>query len=521
MAGSETNQLIVQPRYVPLTEAESFAEELREWIRTAPWFLVSVVIHAMIAFVLANLDWQTYETSEAMVLEASYEHNEIEPLPEEELEDEMDQEFEEVEEMLDDPVVTEDAVEVVNEEFIEEEVAPIDAPFEGRSVNDVIGIGGGGSGGAKFGGKYHRRASKKGGGRATEKAVEWGLDWLKRHQEPDGFWDCDGFQVHCTNSPCTGRGQALNNVGVTGLTLLAFLGAGNTVSTGPYKDVVKKGVHYLCQVQDPEDGCLVAKEGTHWMYNHGIAALALTEAYGLSKWPILKKHAQWALDFIHESKNPGRAWRYNNGEIDPVEQNDVSVTGWMVMCLASAKDFGLRYEQEDVADALRYIDAMTDSTTGRTGYKERGSFSSREDGDDDIWPFDQTEAMTAVAMLCQVFAGNMLGDMKSRIPALEAGAALLRKKLPEWSEEKGTIDFYYWYYGSFAMYQMAGRDWQVWKTAMEKALVESQRQEGCARGSWDPQKDPWGDNGGRVYATALNTLCLEVFYRYDHVLGAR
>jgi hypothetical protein len=56
---------------------------------------------------------------------------------------------------------------------------------------------------------------------------------------------------------------------------------------------------------------------------------------------------------------------------------------------------------------------------------------------------------------------------------------------------------------------------------MEKAIVENQIKEGCARGSWDPQKDPWGDNGGRVYSTALLVLCLEVFYRYDNVLGAR
>ncbi len=27
--------------------------------------------------------------------------------------------------------------------------------------------------------------------------------------------------------------------------------------------------------------------------------------------------------------------------------------------------------------------------------------------------------------------------------------------------------------------------------------------------------DPWGDEGGRVYSTALMTMCLEVYYRYD------
>ena len=43
-------------------------------------------------------------------------------------------------------------------------------------------------------------------------------------------------------------------------------------------------------------------------------------------------------------------------------------------------------------------------------------------------------------------------------------------------------------------------------------------QDGCAHGSWDPI-DRWGFEGGRVYATAINTLSLEVWYRYDNVFG--
>ena len=71
------------------------------------------------------------------------------------------------------------------------------------------------------------------------------------------------------------------------------------------------------------------------------------------------------------------------------------------------------------------------------------------------------------------------------------------------------------------MFQKGGQDWKVWKEAMIKAVVDHQITEGCAKGSWDPEKDPWGDSGGRVYSTALCTLCLEVFYRYDSILGAR
>ena len=102
-----------------------------------------------------------------------------------------------------------------------------------------------------------------------------------------------------------------------------------------------------------------------------------------------------------------------------------------------------------------------------------------------------------------------------------SGRESFRNRLPDWDIDRGTIDYYYWYYGSYAMFQMAGQDWKIWKNAMVKAIVNNQITEGCLKGSWDPARDPWGDCGGRVYSTALCTLCLEVFYRYGNILGAR
>ena len=44
-------------------------------------------------------------------------------------------------------------------------------------------------------------------------------------------------------------------------------------------------------------------------------------------------------------------------------------------------------------------------------------------------------------------------------------------------------------------------------------LVARQRMSGEMAGSWDPVC-VWGGYGGRVYSTALATLCLQVYYRY-------
>ena len=58
---------------------------------------------------------------------------------------------------------------------------------------------------------------------------------------------------------------------------------------------------------------------------------------------------------------------------------------------------------------------------------------------------------------------------------------------------------------------------------MTTSIVANQRKDGtyCAfKGSWDPL-DPWSPEGGRVYSTAILTMCLEVYYRYERVAGTR
>ena len=160
---------------------------------------------------------------------------------------------------------------------------------------------------------------------------------------------------------------------------------------------------------------------------------------------------------------------------------------------------------------------MTDNSTWRTGYREPGSPPAREPADLETWPQDRSESMTAVAMRVRLFDQ----EDPSTSQALKGGATLLQRTLPTWDESGGSIDFYYWYYGSYSMWQMGGRYWRDWQNKLLDSVVHNQRTDGDEEGSWDTQVDPWGDNGGRVYATAINTLSLEVYYRYDKIFGAR
>lgn len=499
---------------------ENFSDVLHDWMERAPWLALSVVAHALVILILIAIPWEQLEKPPpAGVLHVA-------SLPEAELFE--DPPPEETPEILEEPEVVDPTVVDVNlppeepntlaDELDVAEGDPLDlarAPFEGRFENDVIGISGN-AGGGKYGQRFGKGPGrgKAGGSGGTEPTLRDALEWLVRHQSSDGSWDCDGFDTNCGKlgpNVCDGKGESTHDVGVTGLALLAFLGDGSTTREGPYKEQVARGLAWLKLQQDPDTGLIGERIGHAFLYNHAIATLALCEAYHFSKSPLLKRPAQDAVNFLSTARNPYGAWRY---DVPPSGDNDTSVTGWCVLALGSARDAELLVDEQAFQGALAWFDEATDPVTGRCGYDSIGSASSRITRVNDQFPTERGEAMTAVALLGRFFLGQDPDD----VPVMARHAELLRARPPVWDPESRGIDLYYWYYASYAMYQMGGsRYWEPWNRAMKAAVVDSQRKDGDERGSWDPQVDPWGFSGGRVYSTALMALCLEVYFRYSRL----
>ena len=103
---------------------------------------------------------------------------------------------------------------------------------------------------------------------------------------------------------------------------------------------------------------------------------------------------------------------------------------------------------------------------------------------------------------------------------MTAAANLLLSKPPVWDEKSGAIDHYYWYYATYALFQYGGRHWSEWQKKLEAAVVKNQHRDGAKKnlyGSWDPI-GAWGEDGGRVYSTAILTLTLEAYYRYSKLV---
>jgi hypothetical protein len=368
---------------------------------------------------------------------------------------------------------------------------------------------GGGKFGQRLGGK-RALVARGGGGAETEDAVLAALKWLSRHQNEDGSWAMNVTR-RCGRVAKYGDGKCAPNpgsedleVGVTGLALLAFLGAGYTHLSKDthdgitFGDVVRKGVDWLLQQQDRE-GCIGSRANQKYMYNHAIAAGALVEAFGMTGEAKFKAEAQKAVDFTVAAQNPGKGWRYSFRCGD----NDSSVTGWCVAALHGAELADLKVPKKSFEGAAAWFSDVTDDVWGRTGYTHKGTGKVFVPGMNE--EFSHHEALSAIAMLCRRWM-----DPKSDTKA----ADLLVRDLPSWEEK--SRDYYYWYYATLALYAVdgpSGKSWKKWNESLKEALVKNQNPLGCAAGSWEPT-DRWAGEGGRVYATALNALTLETYYRY-------
>ena len=330
----------------------------------------------------------------------------------------------------------------------------------------------------------------------TLPAIQDGLIWINQHQFEDGHWSLHEFDKMCKNhdgKKCRGKGLP-SDTAATGLALLPFLGDGQTHLEGRYKDTIRKGLQWLVknQVRDgnpKKDGDLfVAKNKNNdnaRMYSHGIATIALCEAYALSKDETLRDPAQRAINFIVHSQHKGTGgWRYQ-----PNQPADTSVVGWQVMALKSGQMADLVVPQETLDGVKGWFQKIAGKgkDTGKYGYQSGYSVT-----------------MTAEALLCMEYLGADREDIE-----IQKGADILLQNLPKQNRESS----YYWYYGTQTMFHMQGEHWERWNGAINKMLIDTQQKNGTTKGTWDP-KDNWEGSGGRIYSTSLRVLMLEVYFRH-------
>ena len=353
-------------------------------------------------------------------------------------------------------------------------------------------------------------ARSTGGNEGTERAVEMGLDFFARTQFPDGHWSLHKLPVEAGFDDPEGLGTMSSDTAATGLALLSFLGAGNTHEKGKYRGAVRHAVDWLVRNQKENGDLYTGGSQATWFYSHGIAAIALCEAYGMTGDPDLREPAQKAIDFLVNTQDPQRGgWRYTLNPSGVSWETDTSVTGWQLMAMKSAQIAGLDVPEETLEKIAGWLDtAEAPSAMGQYIYNPNAD-DTAEQREGRL----ASKVMTAEAMLMRMYLGQATDD-----PQLIAGADHLMENLPAVGTESRSLrDCYYWYYATQAMFHLQGDHWTAWHDRLRPILVGGQEQSGSTAGSWHPKRpvrDKWGTAGGRHYVTAMNVLMLEVHYRY-------
>ncbi len=313
----------------------------------------------------------------------------------------------------------------------------------------------------------------------TAKAVELGLKWLARQQRKDGSWSMRG--------PYEDGAYQENTTAATAMALLAFQGDGNTHRDGPYAKTVAQGLKYLLNRQSKENGFFASNEPDRQQaYAHAQATIAVCELYGMTQDALLRQPTEAAVEFSVRAQSESGGWRYL-----PRSGSDLSVTGWYVMALVSAKSAGIRVKNSVLAEVQSYLDRVS---------VEDGAGYCYQEGR----PAGQT--MTAEGLLCRQY----LGWAHDREP-MAIGLNTLVQDLPI---NRDSMNVYYWYYATQALHHFGGSGWTIWNNNMKQVLPAMQVKRGNEAGSWSPQTDEYGNASGRLYTTCFCIYCLEVYYRH-------
>lgn len=288
-----------------------------------------------------------------------------------------------------------------------------------------------------------------------------GLRYLAGSQMTTGAWD---------DRQSAGQNFA-TQPGVVGLAVLAFLAHGEDTVSGPYRDVISRGLKFILQNQDAKTGYI----GTT-MYNHGFATLALAEAYGAVEMPELGPALEKAVQLIltSQKQNPLSAWRYNANSRDA----DTTVSGAQFVALYAARNAGIPVPDSAFERALKFFQTCQ-SRDGGFGYTPGNQSTS--------------EPRTAIGTLVYALA------KEKRSPVFAAAY----RRLGQAQINHNNYYHYFIYYTAQALFHADRKAWETWNAAHVRTLVRTQNPDG----SWSGQR-------GSTFSTSMALLSLALNYRF-------
>lgn len=331
----------------------------------------------------------------------------------------------------------------------------------------------------------------------VESSVDDGLKWLASQQAEDGRFPS----------------EEVAQPAVTSLAIMAFLSRGHLPDKGPYGSQISRAIDFVLSTQRrrgyfslqpvlPPVGHL--KPSQTVIYNHSIAGLMLGEVYGMGsgeRSQRIEEALHRALVFHREvqSRTKGKesdhgGWRYGYPE-SPDAASDMSVTGWALMFLRSARNAEFNVPKQYFDEGLNFVELCYEPDLGS---HEKGVFRYRPHASQDKPQI--TLANTASATLTLILGGRQ--DHAS-IPVSVRWFRTRNYPSP-WQN-----NYYYLatYYSSQAMAQVGGDTWDQMFPQIAAGLLKEQTESGA----WPPG----GSNEqqfGSTYSTSLAILALTPAY---------
>jgi hypothetical protein len=334
--------------------------------------------------------------------------------------------------------------------------------------------------------------------RRVDGAIERALAWLATQPNADGSF------------PTREQGQPA----VTSLCVMAFLSAGHQPGVGEYGERLNRSIDFVLECQQPSglfsyltpENRHVHQGASHTAtYNHAIAGLMLTEAYGqvdrvrsgkieAAVNSALRMTARLQREPTKDAVVDTGGWRYlwKPGSFTP-SSSDLSATGWHLMFLRSAKNAQFEVPDQLVADAVKYVERCFDADQGGFLYGLVGV---------DRYVSRSTMGVGALSL--------SLGGKHNTAMARRVGDWLLQNPFDVYGEVTNFHDRFHYgaYYCSNAMAQLGGNYWRQFFPVLAKTLLDNQSPEGA----WNSES---GEDAmyGPAYPTALSVLTLTPAYQ--------
>jgi len=334
----------------------------------------------------------------------------------------------------------------------------------------------------------------------VDASVKRGLAWLETQQQDDGSFASTDYAQPAVTSFC----------------VLAFLAQGEDLGSGDYQHQLTKAIDFIIDQQKangllstiapnnvpiPRDVDFHAL-GRGCVYNHAISALALTEAYGQctseqSKklTPAIEKAIAATLEMQRwkkKQKNVG-GWRYLPPR--PSGDSDLSLTGWQLMFLRSARNAGFDVPEQSIDAATKYVERCFLTRKDRNVYGYIVGNNSRS-----------TRAMAGAGILALAHAGRHQSK-----ESIASGELILKHNFTQDNAGqlfKNSTESDRYHYGVIlctqAMFQLGGKYWQQFFPPLVETLLANQQKDGA----WPPEK---ADRQiGSCYSASLCILSLSV-----------